>query len=641
MRGGSFASGRTSRRVEPARRPDRCESPSHPIGTYPDPKGAIWGLTILIDFSDTAPAFTKAQVEAWLNQRGYREGGLNGSIRDYFFDNSNGVVNFQNQVVGFYRASQPKSYYEADTGYSRASALVNEAVAAIDAEVDFSMFDNDGDGRTEAVSIVYAGPQGNFGRGLWPHAGSINTTRDGVQVRRYQMTNMGTRLGLYVFAHEVGHMVFGWPDLYGFGNYCIMGNASSTTNPVGINDFYRADQGWIPVIDIAPSTNARYYAVPNTGGYRYVNPERPEEAFFWSNVQATNRWSTLSGSGIVLLHFDYEIRNNNPPNPLSLAVVQADGMRELDGEQWPMPGSDASDFYHSGTKTEFSATTTPSSAWNDRSASGLRIYEISANGPMMTFAVGSGTPGPGIGGGAGLGGMGGAGGMTKEDDGGMTMVEWAARSSRWRGRRHERRGRQRRGRGRRGCRFRECGRRRHDDRRNRPRRECRRFFARRDHERRRKRRDVRGRRRDRRRFASAGRRTRPHPRRQQTTAAAAAISLARAQRRRGAWSPWRSRPACFAGGAQRGRTRRTGSVARPKNLLPRVLKTHATDRCPSWACTPGSFRASGEKPRMSSGRRAPHERVVSMDRHRAGRERRSALCPRALVPLHLGARGIG
>jgi M6 family metalloprotease-like protein len=404
------------RRVRAAAGP--LESPSHPIGTYPDPKGAIWGLTILIDFSDTAPDFTKAEVEAWLNQRGYREGGLNGSIRDYFFDNSNGVVDFQNQVVGFYRASQPKSYYEADTGYSRASALVSEAIAAVDAEVDFSMFDNDGDGRTEAVSIVYAGPQGNFGRGLWPHAGSINTTRDGVQVRRYQMTNMGTRLGLYVFAHEIGHMMFGWPDLYGFGNYCIMGNGSSTTNPVGINDFYRADQGWIPVIDIAASTNARYYAVPNTAGYRYVNPERPEEAFFWSNVQATNRWSTLEGSGIVLLHFDYEIRNNNPPNPLSLAVVQADGMRELDQEQWPMPGSDASDFYHAGTKTEFSATTTPSSAWNDDSASGLRIYEISANGPMMTFAVGSGTPGPGIGGGAGLGGMAGAGGMTNGGTGG-------------------------------------------------------------------------------------------------------------------------------------------------------------------------------------------------------------------------------
>jgi hypothetical protein len=286
-------------------------------------------------------------------------------------------------------------------------------------EVDFSRFDNDGDGRTEAVSVVYAGPQGSFARGLWPHAGSINTTRDGVQVRRYQMTNMGTRLGLYVFAHEIGHMMFGWPDLYGFGNYCIMGNSSSTTNPVGINDFYRADQGWIPVIDIAPTTNARYYAVPNAGGYRYVNPARPDEAFFWSNVQATNRWSSLAGSGIVLLHFDYAIRNNNPPNPLSLAVVQADGMRELDQEQWPMPGSDASDFYHSGTKTEFSATTNPSSEWNNRSASGLRIYEISANGPMMTFAVGTGTPGPGIGGGGGLGGRGGAGGMTNGGIGGV------------------------------------------------------------------------------------------------------------------------------------------------------------------------------------------------------------------------------
>ena len=302
------------------------------IGFYSDPKGVVHGLTLLVDFSDASPAFSADEVEAWLNEPGFSEDGLNGSVRDYFFDNSNGVVDFQNQVVGFYRASRPKSYYEGREGYTGASELVSELLEALDDDVDFSLFDNDDDGRTEAISVVYAGEAVTWGQGLWPHSGSINQMRDGVRLNRYQMTAMEDRFVLYTFVHECGHMLFGWPDLYGFGNYCVMGNASNQSNPVGINDFYRADQGWIPFIDITAQTNARFYANVNAGGYRYVNPKRPDEAFFWSNVQNTNRWSSLRGSGLVVLHFDGDIRTNDPPAPLSLAVVQADGQRELESD---------------------------------------------------------------------------------------------------------------------------------------------------------------------------------------------------------------------------------------------------------------------------------------------------------------------
>jgi len=386
------------------------------VGFYPDPKGVVHGLTILVDFSDASPAFTAEEVDAWLNEPGFSEDGLNGSVRDYYFDNSNGLVEFQNQVVGFHRASQPKSYYESGSGYSRASELVEELLDAFDDEVDFSTLDNDGDGRTEAISIVYAGQAETWGQGLWPHSGGLNQMRDGVRLSRYQMTAMEDRFALYVFVHEVGHMLFGWPDLYGFGNYCVMGNASNQSNPVGINDFYRADQGWIPLIDITAQTNARFYADVNAGGYRYVNPERSDEAFFWSNIQNTNRWSSLRGNGLVVLHFDGDIRSNDPPNPLSLAVVQADGMRELDQTMWPEPGSEQADFYTASGNAELAASTNPSSAWNDDSASGLRLYDVSASGESMTFTVGTGTPDPGIGGAGGTGGIGGAGAPA----GGMT-----------------------------------------------------------------------------------------------------------------------------------------------------------------------------------------------------------------------------
>jgi M6 family metalloprotease-like protein len=379
------------------------------LGFYPDPKGVVRGLTLLVDFSDASPAFSEAEVDAWLNEPGFSEDGLNGSVRDYFLESSNGVVDFQNQVVGFYRASQPKSHYEGGDGYSGASELVSELLAAIDDEVDFSLFDNDGDGRTESISIVYAGDAETWGQGLWPHSGGINQMRDGVRLARYQMTAMEQRFVLYTFVHEVGHMLFGWPDLYGFGNYCVMGNASNAANPVGINDFYRADQGWIPVIELNAQTNGRFYANVNAGGYRYVNPERADEAFFWSNVQNTDRWSSLRGNGLVVLHFDADIRTNEPPNPLGLAVVQADGQRELDETMWPDPGSEQADFYTASGNAELSASTNPSSDWNDDSASGLRVYDVSASGESMTFTVGTGTPEPGIGGAGGAGGIGGAG----------------------------------------------------------------------------------------------------------------------------------------------------------------------------------------------------------------------------------------
>src|SRR5690349_12144454 len=38
-------------------------------GFYPSPKGTIYGLTIVVDFSDQAPAFNKTQIDAWLNQK--------------------------------------------------------------------------------------------------------------------------------------------------------------------------------------------------------------------------------------------------------------------------------------------------------------------------------------------------------------------------------------------------------------------------------------------------------------------------------------------------------------------------------------------------------------------------------------------
>lgn len=366
-----------------------------PINLYPHPAGEVWGLTLLVDFSDQASAITKPEIDEWLNLKGFNRYGCNGSVRDYFGDVSNGKVDFRNEIHGFYRAKNPKSYYEGGEGYARAAELLNEMLQNFDAEVDFSKFDNDKDGKVDAISIVYAGKGLTWGKGLWPHAGSLNQTRDGKQLTRYMMTDLGQSLSLYVFCHEIGHMLFGWPDLYGFGDYCLMGDRIQDANPVTINDCYRADQGWIETVDIAKADNAFHKSAANSSiGFRYVNPARPQESFFWSNLKNTGRRTGLKGRGLLILHFDKAIgRNEVTAKSLSLAVVQADGKKQLDTTNWPEPGSDALDYFSAATGAKFGAASAPASKWNDGSASGLEIYGIGAAADTMGFYVGTGLVG--------------------------------------------------------------------------------------------------------------------------------------------------------------------------------------------------------------------------------------------------------
>lgn len=360
------------------------------MGIFPSPKDTINGLTLIIDFSDQAATVSKTDMENWLNQPGFDKNGCNGSVRDYFKSVSNGKVDLQNKVYGYYRAKNPKSYYEGGSGYDRAGELLNEVLDYFDPTINFADFDNDGDGYTESISIVYAGSGAVWGQGIWPHSGWIGQDRDGVNLTRYMMTDMPGTFSLYVFVHETGHMIFGWPDLYWFGDYCVMGNRMNDENPVMVNDFFRADQGWIPYADVNSTTDGIFRSVVNDTAYRYVNPNNSEEGFFWYNVSNTDRNSALAGSGIVMFHYDLGESGNSSATALQIRVVQADNQADLQASQWPSPGSAANDLFHLGTQSEFSASTSNYSTWYSGNPSNLRIWGISAAQDEMTFKMGTG-----------------------------------------------------------------------------------------------------------------------------------------------------------------------------------------------------------------------------------------------------------
>jgi M6 family metalloprotease-like protein len=354
------------------------------FGLYPQPKGKMYGIAMVVDFSDQPAKFTQEQLIDWLNKPGFSMGRTKGSVRDYYLECSNGQVDLNHDVVGYYRAKKPKSYYENASGYGTANELIREMIDYFDPLVDFSKYDNDKNGTTEAISFVYAGSGKTWGKGIWPHSGYIGIRKDGVRLGRYNMCDMGNSLTIYVFCHEVGHMIFAWPDLYWFGDYCLMGNRMSDVNPQAINDFFRADQGWIPCETINSKTNKVYQSWHNKTGYRYLNPRNRNQMYFWSIVKNFGRWNNIKGRGLLLYKFDKSIDGNKSGTSRCFYVVEADGNNDLARAKWPNPGSRASDFFHKGNKPEFSSSTNPASSW------GLRIYNISSIADTMSFTVGTG-----------------------------------------------------------------------------------------------------------------------------------------------------------------------------------------------------------------------------------------------------------
>jgi hypothetical protein len=210
------------------------------------------------------------------------------------------------------------------------------------------------------------------------------------------MTDMPGKFSIYVFVHESGHMIFGWPDLYWYGDYCTMGNRAHDLNPVAINDFYRADQGWIPFVDVTSNDVSLETTKPGEVCYRYKNPARPnQEGLVWSYVQNKGRNQVLKGSGLLMQHYDFSIGANSASDKLGLRIVRANHTEPSlngDKDQWPSPGSTADAFFKSGTYPEFSDETYPAIRWYNGSKTGLKITDIGTPGETLTFCIGGNCP---------------------------------------------------------------------------------------------------------------------------------------------------------------------------------------------------------------------------------------------------------
>jgi len=368
--------------------------------------GNYIGLCILIEFPDVPHTISRQEVIDFCNQTGYSGNGNNGSVRDYFFDNSRGRLTYTNVVTQYYTASHNRSHYTdpAISFGTRARQLIIEALDHFKAQgFNFNQLTADGSGFIYALNVFYAGARvNNWSEGLWPHQWALASAYDaggGKKFSDYQITNMGSRLTIRTFCHENGHMICSFPDLYdyasdgissnGIGNYCLMCYGGDDLNPVQVGAYLKNEAGWsTSLTTISPGITASLNAANNDF---YIHAKSATEYFIIENRQKTGRDVFLPDSGLAIWHVDETGNNSNEQMTAAqhyeCSIEQADNRFDL---EHGANSGDANDLFGAPGNTQFNDSTSPNSKWWDGSNSNLKISEISASSAIMTFkAVGA------------------------------------------------------------------------------------------------------------------------------------------------------------------------------------------------------------------------------------------------------------
>ena len=119
--------------------------------------GTVKLLVILVGFSDLPFTYTNQDFVNLVSQDNYNG---TGSVKDYYRDNSAGQFIMDIDVAGPYTLPNTMAYYGGNNQYGsdqNMARFVSHSLNAADPDVDYSDYDNDGDGRVDAVHIIFAG----------------------------------------------------------------------------------------------------------------------------------------------------------------------------------------------------------------------------------------------------------------------------------------------------------------------------------------------------------------------------------------------------------------------------------------------------------------------------------------------------
>ncbi len=351
----------------------------------------------MVEFSDFHVNVSNQQVSDILNAHGYDSYGNYCSVRDYFSEMSGGLLDYTNEVVGPIRLPKPRQYYATNPMFK----TVLDEVAATG--IDLSNFDSRDENIIDAISFIYAG-RTLYQDWLWPHNHILNWGHGGYRANFYQVSSLGddvSTMSIGTFAHETGHMLCRFPDLYdygsrdgdfeksaGMGRFCLMSSGNhldAGKTPAPICAYLRDLAGWCRRKKI--NRRGQYHA--EHGKYNEVHffeTDRLNEYFLIENRSQLGLDTHLPSSGLAVYHCDTlgsnEWQGGTAEKHYQCGLLQADG--HLDLEHNANVG-DSGDLFSERTGSFLARNTAPSSLLWDGSDSGLTLRNCSAPGHLMTF----------------------------------------------------------------------------------------------------------------------------------------------------------------------------------------------------------------------------------------------------------------
>ena len=139
-------------------------------------RGTVNVVVVLAEFSDRQ--FGAGATVQHFEELFFSTGQVaTGSVREYYTEATNGLVTIAGQVVGPYTLPNTLANYAngaSGTGNTNPNArdMARDAALAADPDVNFSVYDNDGDGFVDAYVVVHAGmggEQSGNGGDIWSH----------------------------------------------------------------------------------------------------------------------------------------------------------------------------------------------------------------------------------------------------------------------------------------------------------------------------------------------------------------------------------------------------------------------------------------------------------------------------------------
>ncbi len=376
--------------------------------------GVLKVPAIMLQFKDVAAQHVRSEYDQVLFASPTPPLGRPYTYRTYYQELSNGLLDIQGQTYGPTTLANNEVAYtgtppcggnpipgnancnglftnsQIPDPFTRMQNGLREALQNLEAGIDFSQYDADGDGYVDLVAFIQPAQDGACGGQMNNHAWSHRSSLDFVttqvnpshpnpsdplhffRVRDYILeSGLGGVTGCDVtqimpigtVAHETGHG-FGLPDLYstdgsseGIGEYGLMSSGNYTTglSPSRMDAWSLNELGWVTLAPITVSSVDTFGAAPTSDTAFVVQPTGPNprgEYFLLENRQPVQSDSAMirihcgvsgnpagCGGGLLIYHVDAQqvtngtaFGNNSVQNgPIhGLELMQADGLGNLD-----------------------------------------------------------------------------------------------------------------------------------------------------------------------------------------------------------------------------------------------------------------------------------------------------------------------